>query len=86
MKTDGDEYKEGSSQKGDSVGGEDQGRRRISILDRLIEMQTERLGNRNNSDVWDICNHRASSNVRGDEACMTNPKARVKSLIRRRVP
>jgi hypothetical protein len=62
---DDDESKERSSQEGDSVGDEDQGRRRISILDSLIEKQTVRLGNRNNPVVWDMCNRRTSSVIRG---------------------
>jgi hypothetical protein len=77
METDDDEYKEGSSHEGDSVRDEDCGRRRISILDRLIEKQTERLGNRNNPAVWDICTHRPSSNVRGGRAMNGRSKREI---------
>ena len=41
--TNDDDYRECSSQGGDTGGDKDQGRRRMSILDRLIEYQSERL-------------------------------------------
>lgn len=65
METSEDEYRVCSSQDGDTGGDKDQGRRRMSILDRLIEDQSERLGNRNNPAVWDISSRKASLNIRG---------------------
>jgi hypothetical protein len=46
-------------------GGEGGSRRGVSILDSLIEQQSDRLGTRNNPAAWDICNRRSPSSNRG---------------------